>query len=148
MFVNRLSRLVVDPERFVDDSREELAAKGIGAVYTRTTEGMPLRGKELLSAQRVWLLNEYYFPYASAFQLLTSKMLDRFGRCLIIDGHSFPSKPLPYEFDQEPSRPDICIGTAWQRRLDPRTDGRPLLLSTMQRSLDSPDLRHYAGTSR
>jgi N-formylglutamate deformylase len=37
-------------------------------------------------------------------------MLDRFGRCLIIDCHSFPSKPLPYESDQSIDRPDICIG--------------------------------------
>ncbi|MFY9944068.1 MAG: N-formylglutamate amidohydrolase [Desulfobacterales bacterium] len=30
---------------------------------------------------------------------------------MIIDCHSFPSVPLPYEDDQEPVRPDICIGT-------------------------------------
>lgn len=37
--------------------------------------------------------------------------LEQFGRCLIIDCHSFPSKPLPYELDQSVDRPDICIGT-------------------------------------
>jgi N-formylglutamate deformylase len=30
---------------------------------------------------------------------------------MLIDGHSFPSIPLPYELDQGPERPDICIGT-------------------------------------
>jgi len=29
----------------------------------------------------------------------------------MIDGHSFPSAPLPYEFDQSPDRPEICIGS-------------------------------------
>jgi N-formylglutamate amidohydrolase len=33
------------------------------------------------------------------------------GQCLIIDCHSFPSEPLPYEDDQDSDRPDICIGT-------------------------------------
>jgi N-formylglutamate deformylase len=30
---------------------------------------------------------------------------------VILDCHSFPSKLLPYESDQNPDRPDICIGT-------------------------------------
>lgn len=30
---------------------------------------------------------------------------------MIIDCHSFPSTPLPYEEDQNPDRPEICIGT-------------------------------------
>lgn len=31
--------------------------------------------------------------------------------CLIIDAHSFAPLPLPYELDQNPDRPDICIGS-------------------------------------
>ena len=43
LFVNRLSRFVFDPERFIDDDRESTAAMGQGVVYTRTTDGRPLR---------------------------------------------------------------------------------------------------------
>ena len=33
------------------------------------------------------------------------------GRVLILDCHSFSPTPLAYEPDQDPNRPDICIGT-------------------------------------
>ncbi len=34
-----------------------------------------------------------------------------YGFCLIIDCHSFPSKPFPFESYNERPRPDICLGT-------------------------------------
>ena len=33
------------------------------------------------------------------------------GQCLIVDGHSFPSDPLPCDLNQDRPRPEICIGT-------------------------------------
>ena len=33
------------------------------------------------------------------------------NHCLIIDGHSYPALPLPYELNQTAFRPDFCIGT-------------------------------------
>ena len=50
LFVNRVSRLVVDPERFPDDAREPMARVGQGAVYTRTADGDPLRAVDPGSA--------------------------------------------------------------------------------------------------
>jgi N-formylglutamate deformylase len=38
-----VSRLVVDPERFSDDADEPMAARGMGAVYTKLSTGEPLR---------------------------------------------------------------------------------------------------------
>ncbi len=37
------SRLVLDPERFRDDKKEIMAAKGIGVIYTKDSNGRKLR---------------------------------------------------------------------------------------------------------
>lgn len=110
LFVNRVSRLVVDPERFPDDSQEVMATQGMGAVYTKTADSRALR-IQMSPENRTSLLDAYFYPYANAFAELVSQMLDQHGRCVILDGHSFPSVPLPYELDQRTERPDICLGT-------------------------------------
>jgi N-formylglutamate amidohydrolase len=109
LVVNRASRLVVDPERFPDDAAEKMAAVGQGAVYTRTVDGRPLRTGD--SATRRRLLAQWYEPYHAALEGSVEAALLAFGRCLLIDGHSFSSVPLPSEADQDPDRPDVCIGT-------------------------------------
>ncbi len=113
--VNRLSRLVVDPER-LPEAREPMARLGLGAIYTRTADGAPLRDARD-AAVRVALLDRYFQPWAEAVDRLVSEALERHGRCLIVDGHSFPSRPLPYE-DPAFARPDVGLGFA-----DPHTPG-------------------------
>lgn len=108
--VNNFSRLVVDLERFETDEKEVMSSRGMGAIYTRTACQQMLR-KDLSENEREELLSTYFRPYHEALRKEVQKMLDQFGRCLIIDCHSFPSKPLPYELDQSIDRPDICIGT-------------------------------------
>lgn len=108
--VNKISRLVVDPERFERDEDEVMSRRGMGAIYSRTAHQRTLR-RELLSGERDELLSHYYRPYHEALRAEVQKMLERFDRCLIIDCHSFSSLPLPYELDQARERPDICIGT-------------------------------------
>lgn len=108
-FVNRLSRLVFDPERFESDEQEPMALKGMGAVYERTSEGRPLRRSDFSATQRGKIIDQLFRPYAVAFEDLVSRILDGQGRCLIIDGHSYPSVPLPHE-DATLDRPDLCLG--------------------------------------
>jgi N-formylglutamate amidohydrolase len=50
-------------------------------------------------------------PHHAKRTRLVEEALAAHGRALIIDGHSFPSRPLPVDLDQSPERPDICIGT-------------------------------------
>lgn len=105
-----VSRLVVDVERFTDDSKEKMAAVGMGVIYTKTADNQPLR-KELTASERNKLLTEYYYPHHEALEKQVEEVLKKYDHCIIIDCHTFPSKPLPYELNQNPDRPDICIGT-------------------------------------
>jgi N-formylglutamate amidohydrolase len=105
-----VSRLVVDVERFEEDSLEIMASRGMGAVYERTSDGQQLR-PPLTVAEREKLMNNWYFPHHHRLTEAVQRSLDDHGQALLIDAHSFPSHPLPYELDQLPERPDICIGT-------------------------------------
>jgi N-formylglutamate deformylase len=104
-----VSRLVVDTERFRDDAREAMASRGMGAIYTLTSDGRPLRAPLLTDEREQWLAR-WRDPHHEALTGAVSRGLERAGRCLIVDAHSFPSVPLPYEPDQTPDRPDICLG--------------------------------------
>jgi len=106
-FVNRLSRLVVDPERFPDE-REEMRAVGMGAVYTRTTHREPLRPAD---ADPEPLLARYFRPYARAMADAVGERLAAVGRVVVIDVHSYPAAPLPYELHGDGPRPAVCLGT-------------------------------------
>lgn len=106
-----VSRLVVDPERFPDDAVESMAAKGMGAVYTRTSDGAPLRSQRFSAGERAKLMARYYEPHHQRLSDAVAAALAARDRCLLIDGHSFAATPYPHEPDQSPRRPDICIGT-------------------------------------
>ncbi|MBN1430096.1 MAG: N-formylglutamate amidohydrolase, partial [Anaerolineae bacterium] len=100
-----VSRLVVDPERFVDDAEESMAAHGQGVVYMRTSKGEPLR-YPLSEEERQALIDQFYVPHHRILTQVVDAALRDWGACLIVDCHSFPAVPLPFELDQDPDRPD------------------------------------------
>ncbi|MEU9211880.1 N-formylglutamate amidohydrolase [Streptomyces sp. NPDC048415] len=106
-FVNRLSRLVIDPERFPDD-REEMLAVGMGAVYTRTTHRAPLRPADVDPRP---LVDRFFHPYARAMTAAVADRLAATGRAVVLDVHSYPTARLPYELHGDGPRPPICLGT-------------------------------------
>lgn len=110
MFVNRLSRLVIDPERFREDRVEPMAARGAGAVYEVTSDLKRLR-RPLSEEERQSLLQRYYDPYALAMTDLVASTLALHGCATIVDCHSFPTVPLAYAASSSLDRPEICIGT-------------------------------------
>lgn len=108
LFINRLSRLVIDPERLPDEE-EEMAAIGMAAVYTATSHRTALRAAD--PARDAALRVKYADPYATAFTELVEQRLAATGQAVIIDEHSYPSRPLPYELHQGDARPAVCVGT-------------------------------------
>ncbi len=103
-----VSRLVLDPERFADDALEPMSRRGMGVVYTRRHDQTRLRDG---LGDKDRLLDEYYFPHHRRLEAAAARHLAEHGQAVIIDCHSFPSHPLPYERVQDPIRPEICIGT-------------------------------------
>jgi len=139
-----VSRLVVDPERFIEDSMESV---GMGVVYTHTAAGEALRA--ISEIDRLALINSYYNPHHTALTRMVNDCLEQHNQCLIIDCHSFPAQPLPYESDT--NRPDICLGTDSYHTT---TELRDCLLKTFEAlgyvvAIDSPfsgtivPLKHY-----
>lgn len=102
------SRLVVDVERFASDDEEPCAKVGMGATYVKTTRGEPLR--RLSASRREELIKKYYDPHHQIFNAKVNQIFKRFNRCVIIDGHSYPTEPLPTQTNYM-STPEIGIGT-------------------------------------
>ena len=101
------SRIVVDPERLCGDA-EPMEAHGLGMIYRRTHDGRPLR-RELLPAEEQSMLDLYQDHHAQLVDRVDAS-LEQHGRCLILDGHTYPANPLPFE-DPSMARPPVCLGT-------------------------------------
>jgi N-formylglutamate amidohydrolase len=80
----------------------------MGVVYTRTQSFEILR-QPPSQQEREALVNRFYRPHHARLEQAVSAVLDKFNWCLLLDCHSFPGTPMPYE--QCDARPDICIGT-------------------------------------
>lgn len=104
-----VSRLVCDVERFRNKSEEIMTKQGMWVCYTKTSDKNLL--KKVDENHEKEILVKYYDKHHFEFEQIVSKKLIESNQCLIIDAHSFASKPLPYELDSAINRPDICIGT-------------------------------------
>lgn len=105
-----VSRLLCDVERFRCDEDEIMAKIGMGAVYEKCSDLMPLRHVDASEKERI--LCRYYDIHHRELTDSVETKLSKFGQCLIVDCHSFYPTALPYELDQSADRPDFCIGTS------------------------------------
>ena len=103
-----ISRLICDVERFRNDADEIMAGRGMGVIYTSACDGRPL--KKVTEPMKNEILRDYYDVHHQRLERCAWQCLETDGSCLIVDAHSFTSKPLPYEINQSNDRPDYCIG--------------------------------------
>jgi len=102
---NRYSRLFFDPERFGDDSVEEMHTKyKLGWFY----ENAILEKKPLRTIKNKDKIRTYFDEHHQKLNKLTEEKLELYNRCTIIDCHSFSDER--YWFHQDIELPDICIG--------------------------------------
>jgi len=105
-----ISRLICDVERFPSDEDEPMVTRGMGVIYTRTSNGDVLRAPPDATTRRS-VLDRWYWPHHSQLEQLVNHVVTQSDVCLIVDCHSFPSVALPYELDQTGQRADFCLGT-------------------------------------
>ena len=117
---HNISRFVLDPERFDDDSKEIMSSRGMGVIYTHGCSRQEIR-RVLSHQEREYLLSRYYRPYHDEMNRLVRASVEQFGHCFFIDCHSYPEHKLPYEIDGNGERPDVVLGT------DPYHTPEPLI---------------------
>ena len=105
-----ISRLIVDVERFPDDAEEPMRKVGMGMIYTLTAYGNKLK-RTLQPHEKRNLVSQYYKAHHQKLLAEVKNELEKHGKALIVDCHSFPSQPLPCDNDQSIPRPEFCIGT-------------------------------------
>lgn len=103
-----VSRLVCDVERFRNKNEEEMTTQGMWVCYIKTSNLKLL--KKVNKTHENEILSNYYDKHHNNFNQQVTSILNKQNICLIIDAHSFPSKPLPYELYSQKHRPDICLG--------------------------------------
>lgn len=98
------SRFVVDLERYLDDSKEEMARRGMGCLYNRLIDGTPFD-------RAVFGESAYYTQYYKHKHLQLKQAIENIGDgAVLLDLHSFNPLPLACDVDTRPERPDICLG--------------------------------------
>lgn len=103
------SRIFCDTERFSNDNQEVMAQYGMGVLYEKSDDGLVIR--VVNPKLREEILNNFYWPHHKKLNQAVNDQLESNGKAIIVDCHSFPSKPFIRDLSQEENRPDFNIGT-------------------------------------
>ena len=98
-----VSRLVVDVERYPEDSVELMSKYGRGMIYMSTHLGAPLR-RTLSENEKYELKRNWYETHWARLRAAAKDQI-------LIDLHNYPKTPWPIELYPLAERPEIDLGT-------------------------------------
>ena len=104
--INRLSRFVVDVERF-PGPEEEKNAVGMGVLYTHGSQRQLVRS---IPDEAVADYMRFFVEYSVLLARLVNRAIAAHGRAIIIDVHSYHRAVLPHELHVTEPRPELCVG--------------------------------------
>ncbi|QDG50850.1 N-formylglutamate amidohydrolase [Persicimonas caeni] len=123
LIASEVSRYVVDLNRAPDDVSPETVEGGKrinrpgyyqdrGVVWRNTTSGVPVMAAPMSKKAFKQRLDTFYHPYHKALAKEIQRVRKQFGYCILVDGHSMPSKGRRGHTDPGSRRADIVPGNA------------------------------------
>lgn len=103
----KYSRIFCDVEKFKDDSKEEMAKKGMGVIYTRDCDNLIASPNKKYKTK---VIKSYYNKHHNKLDKTVTTLLNKYKKCIIIDLHSYSDEMVSKLFNIN-NNPDICIGT-------------------------------------
>ena len=100
----KYSRMFCDVERYLDDSKEEMSKYGMGVLYTKDSNGKVFVNRD---KDEEWIIN-IYKSHHKELDNMVADVLEKKGKCFIIDLHSFSDEFVDKMFNKK-NNPDICL---------------------------------------
>ncbi len=123
LIASHVSRYVVDLNRASDDVSPETVRGGHrmarpgyygdrGVVWRTTTDGIPVMASPMSQETFKRRIALFHTPYHQTIQAELDRVREKFGYCILVDGHSMPSMGRAGHSDPGSRRADIVPGTA------------------------------------
>ena len=102
----KYSRIFCDVEKFKDDTKEIMAKKGMSVIYTKDCENtITIPNKKYKKN----IIKSYYNKHHDKLDKISTDILNKYGKCIIIDFHSYSDEMVEKLFNRN-NNPDICLG--------------------------------------
>lgn len=116
--VNR-AKVELDPNMFYDYPKDDIGLNqqrsryGLGIIHKVTADSLPIYAGKISYEEASKRIKYIYDDYHARLKSLTTRAIEKFGFCLLLDCHSMPSKIC--SIISENPRIDICLGNLFEQ---------------------------------